>query len=82
MNVDLSIFRMASRETDSLSVAQVLVAKKRQELELRLAREQVGKSEGTTGGTIDTALQQMQQQSDLNKPASPDLRGIVVDKTA
>jgi hypothetical protein len=24
----------------------------------------------------------MQQQSDLNKPASPDLRGIVVDKTA
>lgn len=82
MNVDLSIFRMASRETESLAVAQVLVAKKRQELELRIARQQVGKSEGTKGGTVDTALQQMQQQGELSQPATPDLRGIVVDKTA
>lgn len=82
MNVDLSILRMASRETESLSVAQVLVAKKRQEMELRLAREQVGKGEGTSGASIETTLQNMQQQSELNQPASPDLRGIVVDKTA
>ena len=82
MNVDLSILRMASRETESLSVAQVLVAKKRQEMELRLAREQVGKGEGTSGASIETTLQNMQQQSELNQPASTDLRGIVVDKTA
>jgi hypothetical protein len=82
VNVDLSILRMASRETESLSVAQVLVAKKRQEMELRLAREQVGKGEGTSGASIETTLQNMQQQSELNQPASPDLRGIVVDKTA
>ena len=81
MNIDLSIFRMASRETDSLAVAQVLVAKKRQEMELRLARERVTKGEATTGASIDTALQNMQQHSELNQPAT-DLRGIVVNKTA
>lgn len=78
MNVDLSIFRMASRETDSLAVAQVLVARKRQEMELRLAREQVAKGAGTSGANIETALRNMQQDSELNRPASDH----VIDKSA
>ena len=41
MNADLSIHRMAFREAETLGLAQVLVAKKRQELELRLLRERV-----------------------------------------
>lgn len=83
MNVDLSIFRMASRETEYLSVAQVLVARKRQEMELRLAREQVAKGEGANGASIETTLRNMQQESELSQPAPPpDLSGIVVDKTA
>lgn len=83
MNVDLSIFRMASRETEYLSVAQVLVAKKRQEMELRIAMEHVGKTDAPHGATIETTLQNMQQESELNHPApAPDLTGIIVDKTA
>ena len=41
MNLDVSIYRMAIREAETLGVAQALVAKKRQELELQLLRELV-----------------------------------------
>jgi hypothetical protein len=72
MNADLSIHRMAFREADSLGVAQALVVKKRQDLELRLLREQVGAREQTAGAGIDSALRRMQDVS----------QGLMVDKTA
>ncbi len=54
MNADLVIYRMAFRETESLAVAQALVAKKRVELELKLVREQPN---------MDAALRRMDEQS-------------------
>ena len=54
---------MALRETESLGVAQLLVARKRQELDLRLLREQVQKGEATDGARRDRALQQMDEAS-------------------
>jgi hypothetical protein len=45
---------MAFRETDSLAVAQALVAKKRTELELTLVRERLD---------IERALQRMSDES-------------------
>jgi hypothetical protein len=54
VNADLRIHRMAFRETDSLAVAQALVAKKRTELELTLVRERLD---------IDAALQRMSEES-------------------
>lgn len=72
MNADLSIHRMAFREADSLGVAQALVVKKRQDLELRLLRERVLDSERPAGAGIDTALRRMDEAS----------QGALVDKTA
>lgn len=63
MNSDLSIHRMAFRETESLGVAVALVAKKRQEMELRLLRERVLKGEAGNGARLDSALDHMDRQS-------------------
>ena len=41
MNLDTSIYRMAFREADSLGVAQVLVAKKRADLEHQMLLKQI-----------------------------------------
>ena len=41
MNIDLSIHRMAFREGETLGVAQMLLARKRQELLLRVQKETV-----------------------------------------
>lgn len=80
MNQDLSIHRMAVREAETLSVAQALIARKRQELDLKLLREQVVKGEQPSGADIDNALRDMEAQSKLR---APDPRtGEVVDKTA
>ncbi len=54
MNTDLAIHRMASRETESLAVAQALVARKRVELELKLVRERPN---------VDAVLQRMEDAS-------------------
>ena len=54
MNVDLAIHRMAFKESRSLAVAQVLVAKKRVELELKLGREQPN---------VDAVLLRMEEAS-------------------
>jgi len=79
MNRDVSIHRMAVREAETLGVAQVLIARKRQELELQLLREQVLKGE-PTGANIDNALADMEAQSKLRAAASE--AGAVVDKSA
>ena len=43
MNLDTSIYRMAFREADTLGVAQVLVAKKRADLEHQMLLKQINR---------------------------------------
>lgn len=82
MNADLSIHRMAFREAESLGVAVALVAKKRQDMELKLLREKVIRGDGAAGANLDTALQHMNDQSAAQtRILDPDL-GSIVDKTA
>jgi hypothetical protein len=80
MNLDVSIHRMAIREAETLGIAQTVVARKRQELELRLLREKVLKGEHPNGADFDDALAEMDAES---KAARPDAgTGAFVDKTA
>ena len=82
MNADLSIHRMAFREAESLGVAVALVARKRQEMELRLLRERVIQGDGTAGAKLDSALDHMDRESAMKtRVLDPDL-GSMVDKTA
>lgn len=64
MNLDTSIYRMAFREADTLAVAQVLVAKKRADLEHQLLLKQVNQGGASTGADLDRQLRQMEQTSD------------------
>lgn len=64
MSIDTSITRLAFREAESLGVAQALVAKKRADLELKLLREAVLKSDGASGASIETALRDMRDESE------------------
>ncbi|MDP1732698.1 MAG: hypothetical protein Q8L54_16290 [Devosia sp.] len=84
MNLDLSIHRMAVREAETLGVAQALVARKRQQLDLKLLREQVLKGEQPTGADVDGALKDMDARSRQNarEPAPAGDSGGLVDKTA
>ncbi len=82
MNIDLSIHRLAYNEAETLGLAQALVAKKRQELDLRLLREQVLKDEATTGADIDAALRDMEAQSRPRVAPPADDTGVLIDKTA
>lgn len=85
MNIDLSIHRMAFREAETLGVAQVMVARKRQELEAKIARETVTKGPEAMGATIDHALQDMVEQSEplqRELPPPTDDTGVLVNKTA
>ena len=85
MNIDLSIHRMAFREAESLGVAQMLVARKRQELEAQIARETVTRGPEAMGATIDQALRDMEERSELAQrelPPPTDDSGVLVNKTA
>jgi hypothetical protein len=82
MNIDLSIHRLAYGEADTLGVAQALVARKRQELDLRLLREQVQKDEATTGASIDKAIKDMEAHSAKRRHDPADDTGALIDKTA
>ncbi len=64
MNADLSIHRMAFREAESMGVAQALVARKRQELELRLQREKVLEGASGAEANLDAALKRMEEESE------------------
>lgn len=75
MNVDTSIYRMAFREADTLGLAQVLVAKKRADLEHRMLLERINDGSAGTGASLESALRDMQQRSDAEV-------GNLVDKTA
>ena len=85
MNLDLSIHRMAFREAETLGMAQMLIARKRQELELKVQRETVTKGTEATGATIDQALKDMEERSAQAQRESPprsDDSGVLVNKTA
>ena len=74
MNLDTSIYRMAFREADTLGVAQVLVAKKRADLEHQLLLKQVNEGSQSTGADLERALSDMQRRSD-------EFVGRIIDKT-
>lgn len=59
MNLDLTIHRLARRESESLELAQVLVARKRQELAMRLLLENREHPPATSGIALDRALTAM-----------------------
>jgi hypothetical protein len=84
VNADLSIHRMAFREGDTLGLAQALVAKKRQEFELRLLRERVLKGSESMNAGLDAALARMDEESrrSVRHEADPDGVGTVIDKSA
>jgi hypothetical protein len=84
VNADLSIHRMAFREAESLGLAQALVAKKRQDLELRLLRERVLQGAEASQAGIDAALKRMESESEtVTREPDPEAEtGKVVDKTA
>jgi len=85
LNLDLSIHRMAFREAETLSVAQLLVVRKRQELELKVQRETVTKGPEAAGATLDHALKDMEERSaELQRELPPPSNdsGVLVNKTA
>ena len=85
MNADLSIHRMAFREAESLGLAQALVAKKRQEMELRVQRERVLEGASPAGASLDSTLRTMEDRSaDQTRRRADDAKsaGRRVDKTA
>jgi non-ribosomal peptide synthetase component F len=86
VNVDLSIHRMAFREAESLTVAQLLVAKKKAELDLRELRAKVLEKDDAARPDLDAALRSMEAESEALRHAA-ELRADVpephlIDKTA
>ena len=74
MNLDSSIYRMAFREADSLGVAQVLVAKKRADLEHQMLLKQVNEGTQSTGADLERTVSDMERRSD-------EFVGRIIDKT-
>jgi len=75
MNLDTSIYRMAFREADTLGVAQVLVAKKRADLEHQMLLKQINEGSSSTGADLERALTDMERSSDA-------FVGRIIDRTA
>jgi hypothetical protein len=75
MNLDTSIYRMAFREADTLGVAQVLVAKKRADLEHQMLLKEVNEGSASNGADLERALTDMEQRSDA-------FVGRIIDRTA
>ena len=73
MNLDSSIYRMAFREADTLGVAQVLVAKKRADLEHQMLLKQVNEGKPADGTDLERALSEMKRRSD-------DMVGRIIDR--
>lgn len=64
MNLDLSIHRMAFREAPTLGVAQILVAKKRADLDHQLTMKQVNEGTAPTRAALEDTVADMQRASD------------------
>jgi hypothetical protein len=74
---------MAYREAESMGVAMALVAKKRQDLELRLLRERVQQGDGAAGAALESTLNDMDAASrQITRTLGEDGAGTQVDKTA
>lgn len=63
MNLDLTIHRIVAQETESLLLRQALIAKKRAELDLELARTSVEESGDPAGAGLDRALRDLEDKS-------------------
>jgi hypothetical protein len=74
MNLDTSISRMAFREADTLGVAQVLVAKKRADLEHQMLLKQINEGSAGNGADLERALTDMERRSD-------EFVGRIIDRT-
>lgn len=82
MNIDVSIYRMAFQESDSLSMAQMMVARKRQELQLRVDRETVTQGAEASNATLENALRDMHDRSDdMRRDPPQGDAGVLVNKT-
>lgn len=75
MSLDTSIYRMAFREADTLGVAQLLVAKKRADLEQQMLLKQVNKGSASPGADLERSLDDMERRSD-------ELVGRLIDRQA
>lgn len=84
MNPDLTIHRLARRETDSLELAQVLVARKRQELATRLLLGNREHPPATSGLALERALAAMTRNAarDVPPASPPDSPRDRIDRTA
>lgn len=63
MNLDLTIHRIVAQETESLLLRQVLIARKRAELDLEMARTSVEESGESAGAGLDRALRDLEDKS-------------------
>lgn len=63
MNLDLTIHRIVAQETDSLLLRQVLIARKRAELDLELAKTSVAESSDPAGAGLERALKDLEDKS-------------------
>jgi len=63
VNLDLTIHRIVAQETESLLLRQVLIARKRAELDLEIAKTSVEESGDPAGAGLDRALRDLEDKS-------------------
>ena len=63
MNLDLTIHRIVAQETESLLMRQVLIARKRAELDLEIAKTSVEESADSAGAGLERALKNLEDKS-------------------
>ena len=63
MNLDLTIHRIVAQETESLLIRQVLIARKRAELDLAIAKTTIEESGESAGAGLDRALRHLEDKS-------------------
>lgn len=64
MNIDLSVYRMAARETDSLLLRHMLVAHKRAELDITLASTREEDATVPAGEGLEDAIRALEDRSE------------------
>lgn len=85
MNVDLSIYKLAYREADTLGLAQALIARRQNEVSLKvveLRAEAAQPVPDADGGMslLEKAFEAIQSSAEQAQP--DDGTGAMVDKTA
>lgn len=64
MNLDLSVYRMAARETDSLLMRHMLVAQKRAEIDIKVALSKDDDSTEPAGAGLEDAIRAAEDRSE------------------